>query len=108
MYNGYEKINLYGAEFKEIQDMTPYYERVISTIDQKPWLAMDWEKDYLNNFKRYNEPPVRSYRELLMSPIDQNIHELIEGFENTDNSWFKIIFIIFILGFALYVLTELC
>jgi len=130
MYSGYEKNNIYGMAFEEIQEITPYYERSIHTIDQKPWLGQIGERSYMNNLKR-ELYPTKTYKELITMPIDANAYELIEHYEqigNYDglsddynkpilkqvetyspmqNVWFKVIFIIFIMSIFYLLIIEL-
>lgn len=83
-FSGYYNDNnsLYGAEFNEIQAVTPYYERVVHHLDQKPWKNQSFDKTYMNYSKMMNEPPVVTYKELELKPISLDNYEFVENFEN--------------------------
>lgn len=97
-----EQGSVYGAEFKPIDNIhTPYYESMIVEPDIKPWNpnALWHEQFSMNNLKAKNQEPVQTYRELKLSAIPTNEHEIFEqddehyGFkemeqinDNNDNS----------------------
>lgn len=66
---------IYGAQFKEVQKPTPYYERNIPVTVTVPWLAEEQEKTFLNNTKEKQFPPVKTYRDLELSPIPDQKYE---------------------------------
>lgn len=72
--------SVYGAEFMPVDMHTPYYERMLTTTVQVPWLAESEEGTYMNRLKELNEPPVQTYKDLKLTPVSQNTHELVEGF----------------------------
>ena len=77
-----DKNSTYGAEFNEVKALTPYYERAIHYIDHKPWKHQYFDTTYLNYYKRRNEDPVITYKELEFKPISANNYESVEGFNN--------------------------
>jgi hypothetical protein len=74
--------SVYGAEFNEVKALTPYYERVVHYIDQKPWKHPYMESTYLNYYKAMNEAPIVTYKELEFKAISEDNHELVEGFND--------------------------
>ena len=74
--------SVYGAEFNEVKALTPYYERVVHYIDQKPWKHQYIEKTYMNYYKAMNEDPVATYKELEFKPISADNYEFVESFDN--------------------------
>jgi hypothetical protein len=72
--------NVYGAQFDEVEAMTPYYERSIHYLDKKPWINNNLDKTYNNYIKMVNEPKVKTYRELEFKAIPQDKYEFIEDF----------------------------
>jgi hypothetical protein len=74
--------NVYGAEMTEAKTLTPYYERVVHYIDQKPWINQSFDKTYNNYYKQMNETPVVTYREYDLSPVSQDNYEFIENFND--------------------------
>ncbi len=71
---------LYGAEFKDVSDNThtPYFEFTVVETIKRPWRAEWQERTFLNNTKRLNEPPVKTYRELRFNPISGQKYETYE------------------------------
>lgn len=116
----------YGAEFKTINRQTPYYERNIKVRVSPPWLAKEQEKTFLNYTKMLNREPVKTYKDLELSPIPDQKQETyepiiytmedpnynlgknigvnhIEGFGKImNNSWFLILTIVLIISFILF------
>lgn len=76
----HEDSDTYGAIINEVNALTPYYERSIHYIDQKPWANKNMDKTYNNYYKAMNEGPVATYRELELKPIPQDKYEFIEDF----------------------------
>ena len=104
-----DQYDLYGAAFMTIDDMhTPYYDRMITQVQNRPWFGQNMETTYMNNTKILNEDPVMTYKELRLSDIDSNNYETIENFgENTQNLVFKMLFIIFVIAFICYILKQI-
>jgi len=69
---------VYGASFKEVPRIPKYYEKLQSYTIVPPWLAKKQEKTFMNNIKRLNEDPVKTYKELEYVPIDNEIHDAYE------------------------------
>ena len=104
-----DQYDLYGAAFMTITDMhTPYYDRMITQDQNRPWFGQSMETTYMNNTKILNEDPVLTYKELKLSNIDSNNYESVEHFgENTQNLVFKILFAMFIMMFIYYILKQI-
>jgi hypothetical protein len=76
----HENSEVYGAEINEVNALTPYYERSIHYVDQKPWGNKNMDKTYGNYLKAINENPVITYRELELKPVSQDKYEFVEDF----------------------------
>lgn len=107
-----------GAKFSTVDYNPPYYNRLISVDDVKPWLpdAMQAEKTFLNVMKEQNEPVVKDYKELILEPIDYPYHEAftsdynrpLQPFTSKPESYsylFKIM-ILFVVLFIIYKLMK--
>lgn len=70
--------SVYGAEFKERPRIPQYYERIDQYTIVPPWLAKKQEKTFMNNIKRLNEDPVKTYKELEYTSVDDNVHDAYE------------------------------
>lgn len=78
-YSGNNMENsVYGASFKEVPRIPEYYEKLDTYTIIPPWLAKKQEKTFMNNTKRLNEEPVKTYKELEYQPIDDEIHDAYE------------------------------
>jgi hypothetical protein len=100
--------SIYGAEYSNAMAVTPYYERSMHYIDQKPWKNQNMDKTYMNYSKMMNEPWVDTYRELKLKPIPQINQEYItEGFSvaGTENFYVKLLFFIFVLFIIYYLIA---
>jgi hypothetical protein len=92
--------SVYGAEFMPVEMHTPYYEKMLTTTVEVPWLAEPEEESYMNRLKEMNEPHVQTYRELKLSPVSDNVHQTVEGFGYTDYVlFFKVLLIVFLMVF---------
>lgn len=96
--SGYSKYSpaTYGSSFKEVYYKIPYYETVVREIVVPPWLAQHQELTFMNELKRRNEPPVKTYRELKLGSIPAKQHaeyepiiytDVVEGFGNHFNNY---------------------
>ncbi len=102
--SGYDEGGLIGAEFGEVEYMTPYYEREVQTVDRKPWYQQPW--DSMNNTKTLNSPEVLDYREIELRAIPQEMYELVEGFGEMQNTWFKVVFFLCVVVVVWYLLST--
>jgi hypothetical protein len=76
--------SIYGAAFMPVKaDNPPWYEVWSDDIVIAPWLAQRQEATYMNRTKVLNEPPVETYKELILSPIPQEKYEKYEPIINT-------------------------
>lgn len=73
-----------GAIFTTVDYNPPYYNKLISVDDTKPWFpdAMIAEQTFLNVMKERNEPVVKDYKELILEPIPLPYHEAFTVNEN--------------------------
>ena len=71
---------VFGGCFKPIEYNHRYYETTIPYLALSPWLGSPFEGTFLNALKRANEPPVKTYKDLVLFPIPTNKFERIEGF----------------------------
>lgn len=107
-----------GSSFKTVDYELPYYNKLISVDDTKPWLpdAMEAEKTFLNVMKEQNEPVVKDYKELLLGPIPLAYHEAfttndnrpLQPFTSKSETYsypFKFM-ILFVLLFVIYLLIK--
>ena len=69
---------IYGAQFKTIHKPTPYYDRNIPVTIVAPWLAQKQEATFMNRIKEKQEPPVKTYKDLKLSSIPDNMNEIYE------------------------------
>ena len=100
--------SVYGAEFMPVEMHTPYYDRMLTATVEVPWLAEPEEGSYLNRLKEMNEPPVQTYKELELKPVNQNINETVEGFNNLKMNYvvfLKVILIVVLIAW-IYKLSK--
>ena len=74
----HESDSNYGAEFKYVNLNTSSYQPIIIQKVSPGWLAEKEEQTFLNNLKVKNEPPVKTYADLQLSPIPDQIYETYE------------------------------
>ncbi len=107
--NGYSdnNNNILTAEFNEIKSLTPYYERTIHYVDQKPWGKRYMDTTYMNHSKLMNEEPVVTYKELELKPIPYGNYQFVEGFgENSQNFYAKLLSFMFVMFMIYYLVVE--
>jgi hypothetical protein len=97
---------LYGACFKPIKYKPRYYETYIKYKGRSPWLGAPNEGTFMNALKRNNEPPVQTYKELVLFPVPTERYQSVEGFGSTQNSTISTIIIILIIIVLLYLLIN--
>lgn len=96
-----DEATTYGSEFAEVEYNPPYYERMIKGVFIRPWLGQNMERTFMNRTKVLNEPPVKTYRELLFAPIPQEKYETVEGFGPKDNTGILLHVIVVLICFAI-------
>lgn len=74
---------VYGAEFHEVHHKPPYYESMIMERVEAPWLAQGQEWTFMNRTKVKNEPVVKTYKDLKLSPVSNENNELYKPMINT-------------------------
>jgi hypothetical protein len=100
--------NEYGAQFKSVNYKTPYYQLFVHERVKVPWLAAKCESTFMNRIKEKNEPPVKSYKDLLLSPLPyDNYGRVVEDFvaeesAGTINPVSFIVFCVLCIVFFLY------
>ncbi|QKF93614.1 hypothetical protein QKU48_gp0156 [Fadolivirus algeromassiliense] len=99
---------VYGAEYMETDIKTPYYERMVTTTVDIPWIAQDMEATYMNRTKPLNEkePDLNFNIKLIPKNKYDEVYD-IEGFgkSDTQNLFFKILSALFII-FIIYLLVK--
>lgn len=69
--------NNYGAVIVDLNQPKPANEILLKAVVDNRWLGQKQERTFLNNTKRLNEPPVKTYRELALYSIPQNNYESV-------------------------------
>lgn len=93
---------LYGACFKPIKYKPKYYEKIIKYKANSPWLGSPFEGTFMNAFKRNNEPPVKTYKDLVLWPIPNYRFDSVEGFSSGSYDSLTIILLVIILILIIY------
>lgn len=93
--------DVYGAEFREIKPYIPYFQRTIKKYVPVPWLAEYEDRWYMNTYKRLNEPPVVTYKELRFSSIpNTNYGKFNEGFGEINQKYLIILILLILFIFV--------
>jgi hypothetical protein len=80
----------YGSEFREIHPHKSYYETIVSQRVDPRWSGQGMEASYMNRLKAMNEPEVKAYRDLQLSPIPNQQYESYEPIIYTSDTIPKI------------------
>lgn len=118
-------INMGGAEFKNVEYKTPYYEYTITERIVPPWLGLEQEKTFMNYIKDKNEPEVKTYKNIKLNPVSTRKYESYKPIINTtteryknieafdlnprENQWnniMKIIIVILLIYYLYYIFTS--
>ena len=70
--------NNYGASFKQINKEKPYFHVLLKEKVIAPWLAQKQEATFMNRTKVKNEPEVKTYADLELTPISDLNYEKYE------------------------------
>lgn len=96
--SGAEEYNpLKGATFETQGPVFNTYTWYMSRRLPVPWLAQRAEALYLNRIKARSEPPVMTYREIILGPISQNMNPIIEGFDRNGSGIWGLVFFMMII-----------
>lgn len=88
--------DIYGAQFQEAKESTNNiannretrpYEYIIKEKITPPWLGNGCENTFMNVIKERNQAPVKTYKQLILSPIPtQKTASVVEGFRRMSNN----------------------
>jgi hypothetical protein len=111
---GKDYVSKYAFLYTDIKNQPTYFQKDYPITVVAPWKGVMAEKTFLNEIKRNNEPPVKTYRDIMLldvppvvyssEPVDFGV-EYFEGKQYKEKG-FICLFMIFVMLILLWSVAE--